>query len=94
MSTARGKVVTAMTSARQPLGPAAHRIHDFVERYTAWMKEVAAQHDPTTAAALADLMKGRLAAEIDEFVEVELRLRAFERRAPDQLRLKIVGNDA
>lgn len=85
-----------MTSPRPPMNPVSHRVQDFVERYTVWMTEVSAsaQHDPQIAAALADLMKRRLAEEIDAFVEVEMRLRAFERRAPDQLRLKLVGNDA
>ncbi len=61
------------------------RLHEFVERYTAWMKEVSAsaRYDATIAASLADLMKNRLVAELDDFIELEMRLRAFERRAPD-----------
>lgn len=85
-----------MTNAQETTGAAAARIRDFVERYATWLKEVsaAAPADAAVAASLADLMKGRLAAELDEFVELELRLRAFERRAPEQPQiLKLVGND-
>ncbi len=62
------------------------RVHDFVDRFTVWMKEIAAvsDSDPSLARSLVDLMKQRLAADIEQFVETELRLRAFERRAPDQ----------
>jgi hypothetical protein len=83
-----------MTDTREPAGTVL-RIHGFVDRYTTWMKEVAvsAQGDPTLAASLADLMKCRLVGELDEFIELELRLRAFERRAPEVLpQFKLVGN--
>lgn len=69
--------------------PEAHagivRVRAFVEHFTLWMKETSAagRDDPTLAASLVDLMKGRLEADLDRFIEVELRLRAFERRAPD-----------
>lgn len=84
-----------MTNWREP-GGAATRIHDFVDRYTVWMKEVAAaaRQEAAVAASLTDLMKSRLAAELDDFIEQELRLRAFERRAPEQhILFKRVGND-
>ncbi len=79
----------------EPRGTAPARIRDFVDRYTTWMKEVAgaACPDAAVAASLADLMKDRFAADLDQFLEVELRLRAFERRVPDQVPLKRVGND-
>lgn len=90
-----------MTNTHEPIthepgGTAGARVRDFVERYTGWLKEVAAaaQADPAIAASLADLMKDRLAGEVDKFVEIELRLRAFERRAPEQVPLfRRVGND-
>lgn len=71
------------------------RIHDFVESFTVWMKETsaAAHRDVLLAASLVDLMKGRLKADLDAFVETELRLRAFERRAPDpEPVFKLAGN--
>ena len=76
--------------------PAQQRIGDFVDRYTVWMNEVAAaaQRDANLAASLIHLMRTRLAGELDSFVELELRLRAFERRAPEQPSLlRRVGND-
>lgn len=76
--------------------PAGQRIDDFVDRYTVWMNEVAtaAQRDSNLAASLVHLMRTRLADELDSFVELELRLRAFERRAPEQPNLlRRVGND-
>ena len=84
-----------MTDPREPAATSL-RLHEFVERYTAWMKEVSAsaQHDASVAASLVDVMKSRLAAELDTFIELELRLRAFERRAPEvppQLRLVLSG---
>lgn len=85
-----------MTSRREAMGIAGTRVREFVERYAVWMKDVstAAQKDSAVAACLIDLMKSRLASEIDHFVEAELRLRAFERRAPEQQMLfKRVGND-
>jgi hypothetical protein len=72
------------------LAPESHagsgRVNEFVERFTVWMKEIAtvSDDDPTLVASLVDLMKDRLAADLERFVETELRLRAFERRAPDQ----------
>ncbi|HEX9462436.1 MAG TPA: hypothetical protein VGB82_07535 [Alphaproteobacteria bacterium] len=62
------------------------RVRAFVDHFTLWMKETSAagRDDPTLAASLVDLMKGRLEADLDDFIEAELRLRAFERRAPDQ----------
>ena len=73
----------------------AQRIHEFVERYTAWMREVSAfaPADAALAASLADLMKSRLAADLDAFVELELRLRAFERRALEPPLLRLAGHD-
>ncbi len=85
-----------MTDTREPAGPAL-RLNEFVDRYTTWMKEVSAAGcgDLTLAASLADLMKARLVAELDAFVELELRLRAFERRAPEALPpLRLVGSGA
>ena len=71
----------------------AQRIHEFVERYTTWMKEVSAcARDDAVAASLADLMKSRLVTELDQFVELEVRLRAFDRRAPEGSLFKLVGN--
>lgn len=62
------------------------RVNEFVERFTVWMKEIAtvSDDDPTLVTSLVDLMKDRLATDLERFVETELRLRAFERRAPDQ----------
>jgi hypothetical protein len=62
------------------------RVRTFVENFTEWMKEIASvsDGDPDLARSLVDLMKTRLAADVEQFVETELRLRAFERRAPDQ----------
>jgi hypothetical protein len=83
-----------MTDKRESAGTVL-RVNDFVERYATWMKEVSAsaQADPAITASLADLMKSRLVAELDEFIELELRLRAFERRAPEPPALfKLVGN--
>lgn len=83
-----------MTDMREPAGTVP-RLHEFVERYTTWMKEVSAsaQDDVTVAASLADLMKSRLVAELDEFIELEVRLRVFERRVPEAPPLfKLVGN--
>ncbi len=70
------------------------RIQDFIDRYTVWMNEVsAAGHDPGLMTSLTDLMKQRLAADLDSFIETELRLRAFERRAPEQHPLlQLIGN--
>ena len=85
-----------MTDGREPAVTAERRIRDFIEGYTTWMKEVsaAAAQEPAVAASLVDLMKARLATDLDGFVELELRLRAFERRAPEpQVLLKRVGND-
>jgi len=84
-----------MTDNREPAGTLL-RIHEFVERYTTWMKEVSAsaRDDATIAASLADLMKSRLVDELDDFIELEVRLRAFERRAPEPpLVFRLVGND-
>ncbi len=83
-----------MTDTRDPAG-AALRLDEFVDRYTTWMKEVSAsaRADATIAASLADLMKSRLVDELDKFIELEMRLRAFERRAPEAPPLfKLVGS--
>lgn len=83
-----------MTNAQETA--AAVRVRDFVERYATWLKEVsaAARTDAAVAASLADLMKDRLAGELENFVELELRLRVFERRTADQSHMfKLVGND-
>ncbi|MBV8538860.1 MAG: hypothetical protein JO128_24895 [Alphaproteobacteria bacterium] len=82
-----------MTDTREPQG-AALRLHEFVERYTTWMKEVSAsaRDDATLAATLTDLMKNRLVDDLDAFIELELRLRAFERRVPEvPSQLRLVG---
>ena len=62
------------------------RVDEFVERFTVWMKEIAAvsDGDPHLTRSLVDLMKQRLVTDLEQFVETELRLRAFERRVPDQ----------
>ena len=73
------------TLEHDPAGKAV-RIREFVNRYTAWMKEVAAaaRDKPELMASLAELMHQRLAEDLDSFIETELRLRAFERRVPEQ----------
>lgn len=86
-----------MTNGREPADVVVQqRICDFVDRYMVWMNEVAAlaAQDPKVAVSLIDLMRTRLANDLDKFVELELRLRAFERRAPEQQALfRRVGND-
>jgi hypothetical protein len=79
----------------KPPAGTVRRLHEFVERYTAWMKEVStsAANDAAVTVSLVDLMKSRLTAELDRFVEVELRLRVFERRVPEQPPLRRVGTD-
>ena len=73
-----------MTDMEPEIHPGCGRVRDFVENFTMWMKEIATvRHDPSVASSLVDLMKGRLADDLDRFIETELRLRAFERRAPD-----------
>jgi len=75
-----------MTTPEHERAAKAVRIEEFVAGYTTWMKEVAAaaRDNPEITASLADLMRQRLAADLDSFVETELRLRVFERRAPEQ----------
>jgi len=75
-----------MTTPEHDPADKAVRIREFVDRYTTWMKEVAAaaRDNPELMASLADLMHRRLAADLDSFIETELRLRVFERRAPEQ----------
>jgi len=82
-----------MTNAQETV--AVVRVRDFVERYATWLKEVsaAARTDAAVAASLADLMKDRLACDLENFVELEVRLRVFERRTADQSPMfKLVGN--
>jgi hypothetical protein len=83
-----------MTGAQETAATA--RVRDFVERYATWLKEVsaAASADAAVAVSLADLMKDRLAGDLENFVELELRLRVFERRTPEQAHMfKLAGND-
>jgi hypothetical protein len=80
--------------ARGPEASGNSRVCDFVDSFLVWMKDISAgaARDPAIAAALVELMKRRLAADLDAFIETELRLRAFERRIPEAA-LKLVGTD-
>ena len=87
-------MIAATTSEDEAAAKAA-RIRDFVDRYAVWMNDVsiAAQKNPQHVGALVDLMKARLVADLDGFIEVELRLRAFARRTPDgDGALQLIGN--